>query len=301
MFDAVRPGDRDVAHPRHIDSLRLALAGLQYASAGTSLFKEPGKVPDRMIERLSMVTPIGPAPRAEILRDMKTQPNALGTWLAPARESDGSVLLDVVTVVSEVFSPSALRAHALEAIRTDPFDPAPWLTIQIVEGQNALTGTEAESFDAAIAEVDVSDLIRRMAPDVLVVMGRLARQAVAAGSSERRTRLREAILTTMAAEQETAGRQRRADLMAATEPSATGDDQLSPTQLGALEALYILSLAEPTRVEAMSALARDLADLGRQDVAFLRRARGTLEKFVAELALAEAHVFTSLLAEARGS
>jgi hypothetical protein len=301
MFDAVGAGDRDVAHPRHIVSVRLALAGLQYASAGTRLFKEAGKVPDRLIEGLSMVTPIGPAPNAEILRDMTTQPNALGTWLAPARESDGSVVLGLVTVVPELLSPSALRAHALEAIRTNPFDPTPWFTIEIVEGQDALTGTEAESFDAAIAEVDVSDLIQRLAPHALVVMGRLARQAVAAGSSERRTRLREAIRTTVAAEWETAGRPRRVDLMDAPERGATEDDDLSPTQLGALGALYILSLAESTRGEAMSALARDLADLGRQDVAFLRRARGTLEKLVAELALAEAHVFTSLLAEARGS
>jgi hypothetical protein len=51
----------------------------------------------------------------------------------------------------------------------------------------------------------------------------------------------------------------------------------------------------------MTTFAADLSTLGHLHGAFLRRARGMLEQFVAELPLSEASVFTALLAEARGS
>jgi hypothetical protein len=301
MFDAALAGDRDVAHPRHLVPMRLALAGLQYASAGTELFDPPGKSLDEIVEGLTQATAKGRLPRGELLRDAGSLTNTLTAWLLPTRSPEGAVLLGPVTVVPEALSPTVLRAQALGALRSDPFDAAPWLTLELVEGPSVLTGTDAESFDAAIAKVDISALVQQLAAYARVVTARLARQAVAAGLSAHRTRLREALLSAIAAGREDAVRKQRAGPTGATEVSATGRDHLSEAQLGALEALYLLAQAESTRLEAMSTFARDLAALGRLDIAFLRRARVVLEQFAGDLPLAEAHTFTSLLAEARGS
>lgn len=59
------------------------------------------------------------------------------------------------------------------------------------------------------------------------------------------------------------------------------------------------NVTEPAEPSPAAALARDMAALGRTDAAYLRRARGVLERLVLKRPLPEAHAFTALLAEAR--
>jgi hypothetical protein len=301
MFDAERAGHRDVAHPEHLRPMRLALAGLQYASAGTELLEGLGESLEAIVARLWMASTNGRLPHAELLRDAGSLTNMLGAWLLPSSSTEGAILLGRFTIVPAELSPTALRGQALDALALDPLDPLPWLTLELVDGPSALTGPDAERFATAMANLDLSALVQALSTQARAVTARLARQAVASGLSVDRDRLREALLATIAMGQDDAVGQHDAAPTGATEAGTAGSDDFTEAQAGALEALFLLSQAESTRLEAMSTLAKDLAALGRLDVSFLRRVRTVLERFVTDLPLAEAHTFTSLLAEARGS
>ena len=298
VFEVGNSDEQDIGHPLHVDSWRLATAGLQYVGTPHQPFADRESSVKDFLERFSRPSEDKRVPRFELLREPLALSNECGTWLPIHMEADGAMRVASHEIVPAGWSPAALRAHALEGLERDPFDVAPWITLELVSSAMALTESDAERFAAAVATLDVATLLTRVVEEhVGLVASRLAREARASAFAERRAQMRQQFHEAAQAEQ----RRLAASRPAARVPLGRTEEDLTRIQDAVLNALYLLALGEPSRLEVMTRFAADLAVLGQLDVAFLRRSRGLLESFVSELPLAEANVFTALLAQARGT
>lgn len=296
VFDIGNIDEQDIGHPLHVDSWRLAAAGLQYAATLHSPFADRDASVKDFLTRFTWATGDTRVPRYELLREPLGLSNECGTWLPIRLEADGAIRLASHDIVPAAMSPAALRAHALEGLEQDPFDVAPWITLELVSSAMALTGSDAERFATAVATLDVPSLLTRVNEHVGLVASRLAREARGSGLAERRAQLRQQLHEAVRIEHGRIAAPRSAMRV----PLGHAEEPLTPVQEAVLNAFHVLALAEPTRLEVMTRFAADLTMLGQLDTAFLRRSRNVLESFVAELPLPEANVFTALLAQARG-
>lgn len=281
--------DSDVSNPSLIDSARFLIAGLQYASAETGWLDASASVKHLVRSVLTHFAQGEEAPPLQLLRTLSGFSNVLNSWLVPVRESDGSIIVGHVEVLSSKWSPVAVLTEAMQMVTSDPGSPGGWLALAVYNGNAPLTGPEARQFADATAELDVPTILRALGDAGPLAAERLAVQSLSPEAAQRREQLREAFLA--------AGRKDREDSRRTAHHS---EHYLSEVQRAVFHGLYLLAQAESTPTAAMNVFAHDLSTLGRVDPTYLHRFRDTLEALVAERALSEAHALTSVLGEARG-
>lgn len=292
LFSSQHFDVEDVAHPSLLAYARFIIAGLQYATEGYIRQEDFDGTVQSVLTALGSLKPNGFAEYWDLLRDLGSHTNRLGSWLRPTRAGDGSIAVGASTVVSATASSDALRSEALAELETDASQTRPWLLLFAVDGQTPLGPEEADRFRAAIRAQDIALLLPRLGAVAHLAALRIALEARAANGEPLRRDLREALLRATAASQ--------------PEPNAPGappklavSDELTPLETASLEASYVLALAEPARLDSINRFTADLRALVAIEPAYLTRLRGVLEDLVRDRPAAEGAACISLLLEAR--
>jgi hypothetical protein len=289
----------DAADPHLLRPVRFIVGALQYAGGGTSLFEGADHVLDLLIPVLTSGSAHQRAPHVDLLRDLTANPDSLGTWLRPASSPDGSLLIGPFQIVPTEVAPKAIRSHALFRLEQQVADAEAWIALEMILGFDLLIGDDAERFDRATADADVPLLVRSLGEVAGIAVRRIARQASGEGHVARRAWLREALMTV--SKRSAPRSPTPASPSRPNERTPRGEDGLTEWQSATIEALYLLSQAEPTPVDAMCAFTRDLASLSATDVEYLRAVRGVVERLVEGRSLHEALACLPLLVKARGT
>ncbi len=297
LFEPPTDSDQDLADPALVTPARFAVAALQYVTDGTPLLAEGEALVNVMSGWFTHSVEGGNTPHIDLIQEIGTARDRLGTWVQPKRETDGRVLVGGTELVPLGWAPSPLIAQALEGLEKDAFSSEPWITLALVRQGGVLGAGELARFHAATDQLDLPALLTALSKFALPLIGTLARNAQLPQDVPRRATLRQAFLA-MAEAAADGG---------PTAPEGTGphdrgeEERLTDVQGAILEGCYLLAQAEESPAKAMAVFADDLRNLSNTEIVYLKRVRTVVEELVLERPLAEAEQLVSLLLEARGA
>lgn len=296
LFDFAWDSEQDLADPMLLTPARFSVAALQYAADGTGLLAGDSDLIDAVAHWFSNTVEQGQLPHIDTLRDLRPRRDRLSIWIQPQREADGRISVGATQIIPSNWTPADLIARALDALEEDPFNPEPWMTFALVRRGDAFDPAELVRFHIATDALDLPALFMALKHIAIPVVGRLAWNARRPQDASRRVALRQAFLTIQESEGYPGS---ETDTDPGAPPSAEGDG-LTALQAAILEGCYLLSQAEESPAAAMAVFAEDIRELGKNDVAYLERARTVVEELVLGRPLTEAEQMVSLLLEVRG-
>ena len=296
LFDSDRNFEQDLGDPMLLTPARFAVASLQYVDHGTGLLPEGSDLIDAVAHWFTKTVEHVQLPHIDMLRGVRPRRDRVWTWLQPQREDDGRIFAGATEIIPSNWTPAALVARGLDVLEQEPFDQEPWVTLALVGRADAFDPAALKRFHAATDALELPALFTALEKIAIPVIGLLARNAQRPDDAFRRAALRHAFLAVQATE----GYPGAETSTGPVDIPSTEGKGLTALQAAILEGCYLLSQAEKSSAAAMAVFAEDIRELGKNDVAYLERARLIVEELVRERSLEEAEQLVPLLLEARG-